>query len=101
MVFKGSFIDNYYQNKGVKPNAFSFAPVSEDKIQGNLPIRKATGLDSLSARFLKYGTSVISSPFAHNINLCLHLGCVPDGMKTRVIPLYNFFSKTDPGNYRL
>ena len=73
--FRGSFIDNYYQNKGVKPNAFNFSPVSEDvnlKIIGNLSIRKATGLDGLSERFLKDGASVISPPLAHIINLSLH-----------------------------
>ena len=102
--FGGSFIDNYYQNKGVKSNAFIFSPVSEDvisKLIGNLSIRKATGLDGLSARFLKDGESVISSPLSHIINLSLRLGCVPDEMKTaRVIPLYKKKSKTDPGNYR-
>ena len=102
--FGGSFIDNYYQNKGVKSNAFIFSPVSEDvisKLMGNLSIRKATGLDGLSARFLKDGESVISSPLSHIINLSLRLGCVPDEMKTaRVIPLYKKKSKTDPGNYR-
>ena len=102
--FGGSFIDNYYQNKGVKYNAFIFSPVSEDvisKLIGNLSIHKATGLDGLSARFLKDGVSVISSPFSPNINISLRLGCVPDKIKTaRVIPLYKNKSKTDPGNYR-
>ena len=102
--FGGSFIDNYYQNKGVKSNAFIFSPVSEDvisKLIGNLSIRKATSLDGLSARFLKDGESVIFSPFSHIINLSLRLGYVPDEMKTaRVIPLYKKKSKTDPGNYR-
>ena len=97
-------IGNYYQNKGVKHNVCIFSPVSEDvifQLIGNLSIRKVTGLDGLSARFLKDGASVISSPLAHIINLSLHLDCVPDEIKTaRVIPLYKKKSKTDPGNYR-
>ena len=60
-----------------------------------------TSFDGLSARFLKDSASVIFSPLAHIINLSLHLGCVPDEMKTaRFIPLYKKKSKTDPGNSR-
>ena len=55
----------------------------------------------MSAKLLEDSGSVIASPLAHIINLSLHLGCVPDKMKTaRVIPLFKKKSKSAPGDYR-
>ena len=66
-----------------------------------LNVSKATGLDGLSARFLKDGANQISSAIAHIINLSLYSGRIPDDMKTaRVVPLYKKNSKSEPGNYR-
>ena len=62
-------------------------------------VSKVTGLDGLSARFLKDGANQISS--AHIINLYLYSGRIPDDMKTaRVVPLHTKNSKSEPGNYR-
>ena len=68
---------------------------------GNLSIHKTTGLDGMSAKLLEDSGSVIASPLAHITNLSLHLGCVPDKMKTaRVIPLFKNKSKSAPVDYR-
>ena len=81
-----------------------FSPVGEEDILKSLlslNVSKATGLDGLSARFLKNGANKISSAIAHIINLSLYSGCLPDDMKTaRVVPLYEKNSKSEPGNYR-
>ena len=67
----------------------------------SLNVSKATGLDGLSARFLKDGANQISSAIAHIINLSSYSGRIPDDMKTaRVVPLYKKNSKSEPGNYR-
>ena len=64
-------------------------------------VSKATGLDGLSAKFLKDGANQISSTIAHIINLSLYLGRIPDDMKTAsVVLLYTKNAKSEPGNYR-
>ena len=69
----------------------------------SLNVSKATGLDGLSARFLKDGANQITSAIAHIINLSLYSGRrpIPDDMKTaRVVPLHKKNSKSEPENYR-
>ena len=103
--YAGNFVHKYYQDKGAKQNSFKFSPVGEEDILKSLlslNVSKATGLDGLSARFLKDGANQISSAIAHNLNLSLYSGRIPDDMKTaRVVPLYKKNSKSEPGNYRL
>ena len=102
--FAKQFLKDYYQEKGVAENSFHFLTVSEEEIENllnGLTASKATGLDSLPARFLKDGAEVIACPLAHIINLSLHSSQIPEDMKNaRVVPLYKKQSKTEPGNYR-
>ena len=102
--YAGNFVYKYYQDKGAKQNSFKFSPVGEEDILKSLlslNVSKATGLDGLSARFLKDGANQISGAIAHIINLSLYSGRIPDDMKTaRVVPLYKKNSKSEPGNYR-
>ena len=61
---------------------------------------KTTGLDNISARFLKNAADLIASVIAHIINLSLEQGTVPDNMKhSKVIPLFKKGVRSDPGNY--
>ena len=63
---------------------------------------KATGLDNISARFLKDAADLIVPFIAQIINLSLEQGTVPDDMKhSKVIPLFKEGDRSDPGNYRL
>ena len=67
--YAGNFVYKYYQDKGAKQNSFKFSPVGEEDILKSLlslNVSKATGLDGLSARFLKDGANQISSAIAHN-----------------------------------
>ena len=101
MYNNSKFIHQYYKQKGVIQNAFSFSLLSETevcKMLKGLSPRKATSLDDLPARFILDG---IAYPISYIINLSLKKGVVPDEMKTaRVIPLYKKNSKLEPGNYR-
>ena len=103
-IFNSKFIHQYYKQKGVVQNAFSFSLLSETevcKMLKGLSPRKATGLDDLPARFIRDGAEGIAYPISYMINLSLKTGVVPDEMKTaRVIPLYKKNSKLEMGNYR-
>ena len=86
--FAKQFLKDYYQEKGVVENSFHFLTVGEEEIENllnGLTASKATGLDSLPARFLKDGAEVIACPLAHIINLSLHSSQMKNA---RVVPLY-------------
>ena len=95
---------NFYFQKGIKPNSFKLSVVDEDqvlKLLNNINIHKATGLDSLPARFLKDGGPEIVTAFTHLLNLSIHSSKVPSDMKSaRVVPLFKKQNKTHVGNYR-
>ena len=103
-IYNSKFIHQYYKQKGVVQNAFSFSLLSETevcKMLKGLSPRKATGLDDLPARFIRDGAEGIAYPISYIINLSLKTGVIPDKMKTaRVIPLCKKNSKLEPGNYR-
>ena len=101
-IFNSKCIHQYYKQKEVVQNAFSFSLLSETevcKMLKGLSPRKATGLDDLPARFICDGAEGIAYPISYIINLSLKTGVVPDKMKT-AIPLYKKNSKLEPGNYR-
>ena len=50
---------------------------------------KATGLDDLSARFIKDGARVIAPMITHIVNMSIRQGIIPDDLKrARVIPIH-------------
>lgn len=54
----------------------------------------ATGLDNISARFLRDAAELINPCVTHIVNLSIELGEFPNELKlTRVIPLYEKGSK--------
>ena len=66
-----------------------------------LKVKKATGLDGISARFLKDSATVIASTVKFLVNLSLRTGNVPDDWKkARVVPLYNSGGRKNMDNYR-
>ena len=97
------FVAKFYSAKGVKVNNCSFSLVSENKVLkylNKMSADKATGLDSIPAKFIVDGSSLIASPLTHVINLSLIQGSVPDDLKSaRVIPLYKKNNKTEVGNH--
>ena len=72
--------------------SFLLQPVSQNLIfkqLKDLKVKKATGLDGISAQFLKDGVSVIAPTVTPLVNLSLSIGIVPcDWKMARVFPLY-------------
>ncbi|XP_071948794.1 uncharacterized protein [Antedon mediterranea] len=97
-------VNVFYSSKGVFPNDFSFIELSEDnvlKALTQLSTSKATGIDTLPAKFFKDGASAIAKPLTHIIKLSFTSGIVPKEWKlARVIPIHKKGSKTVVGNYR-
>ena len=79
--------------------SFVLQPVSQNfvfKQLKDLKVKKATGLDGISARFLKDGASVIAAT-----NVSLSTGIVPcDWKMARVVPLYKSGGHESMDNYR-
>ena len=94
----------FYSTRGIFENSFVLTPVSRGFILGQLrglKADKSTGLDGISARFLKDGANFLTEPIAHIINFSIMSEAVPSGFKdARVIPLFKKGSRLDPGNYR-
>ena len=62
---------------------------------------KATGLDGLSANFLRLSSSVIAVPVAKILNLSITTGIFPDSFeKAKITPCYKKGDKSDMSNYR-
>ena len=99
-----SHVEQYYRLKGVIKNMFRLNSVHRDMVYRhliNLKDSKSTGLDSLPAKFVKDGATVVADPITHIINLSLGTGLIPVDMKmARVVPLHKKNNKTETGNYR-
>ena len=97
-------VSEFYKNKGVTDDKLKLKKMSEDeicKLLNKLNVAKATGHDGLSARFLKDGASIISSPLTYVINLSLECSQVPNAFKTaKVLPLFKKGDRNNCGNYR-
>ncbi|XP_051950049.1 uncharacterized protein LOC127620831 [Xyrauchen texanus] len=94
-----SFVNSFYINKHVTPDAFEIGPVSEERVRlclSTLSTNKATGQDLIPSRFLSDSANVISRVLTHIINLSLSQGIFPSGMKrARVVPLFKKNSRSD------
>ena len=90
-ILNSKFIHQYYKQKGVIQNAFSFSLLSETevcKMLKGLSPRKASGLDDLPTRFIRDGAEGIAYPISYNINLSLKTGVYINGTfsKPRMVP---------------
>ena len=67
----------------------------------SLDITKATGLDGLSARFLRLSAEVIAAPLTKIFNLSISTGIFPESFKkAKVTPCFKKGDKSDRSNYR-
>ena len=63
--------------------------------------RKASGIDNISARFLKIAASVIAPSVARLINYSFQVGVFPNHWKTaKVTPLHKGGDLDDASNFR-
>ena len=66
-----------------------------------LSVSKSTGTDNISAKFLKDGADVITTPITYIVNLSIRMSTVPKPFKTaRVVPLFKKGDRNMEGNYR-
>ena len=65
----------------------------------NLKVSKATGIDELSARYLKLSASVISEPLTKILNLSIDTGTFPDDLKPEASGPVNAHLTPGPGIY--
>jgi len=81
---------------------FSNISVENDALSlKNLKVTKSTGLDKISAKVLKIGSSVIAPSLTFIFHLSLSSGTFIDDWKNApVCPVYKGNDRRDMGNYR-
>ncbi len=83
---------------------FSFTDITIDQVIKELNAissNKASGLDNVCTKLIKFGSEAIAMILCKLFNMCLKQGCVPDELKVaRVTPIYKSGSKDDLTNYR-
>ena len=98
------FVSTFYRERGVMTNSFSLNKVTVfkvTKILSELNIKKATGIDGVSARFLRDTACTIAPVVTHIFNLSIEKSMFPTEFKNaKVIPIYKKGIKSDPSNYR-
>ena len=84
--------------KGFTVDSFSFAAEREDtvlKVLKTIERDKASGLDTLPAKFITYGAVEIADPLTHIIDMSRLHSSVPEELKSaRAVPLHKKNSKT-------
>ena len=99
-----SDLNGGYDHKTHADSNFVFAEISVDQVNEELkaiPANKASGLDSVCTKLIKYGSNAIAAILCKIFNMYLRQGCVPDDLKVaRVTPIYKSGSKDDFSNYR-
>ena len=102
--FDSSKLDENLSEKIPENTEFSIPPVSVSFIEmqlNNLNVNKATGIDEISAKFLKLASPIICSSLAFILNLSIQQGLYPDNLKkAKVTPIFKKGDKSDPNNYR-
>ena len=72
-----------------------------DKILKNLDVAKASGIEQISAKFLKDGAPVIAIHLANMVNLLIKRDTFPSKRKiAKIKSLFKMGIKTDAQNYR-
>ena len=97
-------LKSFVQEKLTPDTKFEIKPVSLTFVQKQLEAldpSKATGLDGLSAKFLKIGSAAISLPIMKIINLSITTAIFPDTFKkAKVTPCFKKGDNSDMSNYR-
>ena len=97
-------INDHVKAKLEKNTEFSIPFVTEAfilKQLQHLKTDKATGIDGLSAKYLKLSAQIISKPLAAILNLSIQTGSYPDSLKkAKVTPIFKKGNKADINNYR-
>ena len=97
-------LKTFIQTKLSSEVKFDIPPISVTYVKNQLASldpTKATGLDGLSAKFLRISSSVIAAPLTKILNLSISTGIFPDSFKkAKVTPCFKKGDKSDKSNYR-
>ena len=103
-LFGIEHINDHYNKLGVRKGDFKLATVTTDEVfkkLSALPTHKATGHDSIPAKFLRDSAGTIAPIITHIFNLSIKQGVCPSDFKlAKVKPLHKKGCKLEPGNYR-
>ena len=99
-----SKLQDFVQGKIPNETEFTIPLVTTHFIQSqlqNLRVSKATGIDDLSAKYLKFAAPIISEPLAKILNLSIQTGNYPDALKkAKVTTIFKRGEKSDINNFR-
>lgn len=99
--WNGSTLDSDTLNS---TSTFEFTPVCENQLSkhiDNLNIISSSGIDGISANFLKKNKGFYLSKYTELVNNCIETCSFPDCLKTaKVVPIYKSGLKTTITNYR-
>ena len=102
--YNADLLTDYVNQKVPSETEFTISLVDETFILSqlqNLNVKKATGIDDFSAKYLKMAATAISKPLTKILNLSIQNGSFPDCLKkAKVTPIYKRGSKTDVNNFR-
>ena len=97
-------IREHYNQTLQNASEFCISVVTEFFIQQqlqNLKVTKATGLDDISAKYLKLSAPIICKPLTKILNLSIKTNSYPDMLKkAKVSPIFKKGSRADINNYR-
>ena len=97
-------VHEYYKNIELEDN-FNLTLTKEKKVLEVfqcIKISKAAGIDRISGRLLKDGTSILAKSIAKLCNISISSGLFASDCKiAKLKPLYKKGSKTNPENFRL
>ena len=102
--FNSKTVNDYYKKMKLNNKRFVLNTVTVEEVKQillNLDPSKATGIDNISARFLRDGASILANPIKQICNLSITQGCFPDSCKSaKLKPLFKKGNKTNPEKYR-
>ena len=103
-VYSNEKLNTYIKDKLASETTFKIPTMSAAFVQKQLSaleIDKATGLDGLSAKFLRLSADIIAVPLTKILNLSITTGIFPDTFKkAKVTPCFKKGDKSDKTNYR-
>ena len=83
-------------------NLLAFTEEEVYSVLSQLDPNKATGIDSISPKILKYCAPSLTHPLYHLFNLSLAFGVIPQEWKVHlVVPVYKSADRSSVKNYRL
>ena len=103
--FDAHMLNDYVTQEVPEETKFSISQVKESFVLNQLQkltVNKATGIDDISAKYLKLAAPGIANTLTKFFNLSIQNGTFPDILKkVKVTPIFNYGNKADVNNFRL